>query len=152
MSIVQSPMNGARQAGNEPLALLLRSAINGINQALQPTLGKDAVQNPASRDNSPEEAASRIVSMSTAWYDVYCGQHKLGDHAQSREQFVGVIRGGFEQGFRQAQQALEGWNLLGDEIVAGIERTFALVMRGFDDFAVGALSQPGGPMPAPDPV
>ena len=151
-AIVQSTMSVALNAGNTPLALLLRSAINGINEALQPTLGKDAVQNAASQDNSPEATASRIVGMSTAFYDAYRQQNKLEDNEQSRAQFVDVIRGGFEQGFKEAQQVLAGLKVLGGDVAAGIDRTYELVMRGFDDFATVLQSQPGGPMPPVDPV
>lgn len=150
MSNVHSSMNGTPN-GNEPLALLLKSAIDGINEALQPTLGEDAVQQAANQDDPPEAKASRIVSMSTALYDAYRKQSKLEDNERSRGQFVDVIRGGFEQGFKGAQQVLAGLTVRGGD-VAGIDRTFAQVMRGFDDFTVGALSQPGGPMPAVDPV
>ncbi|UUZ55674.1 DUF5610 domain-containing protein [Massilia sp. H-1] len=57
---------------NDPLALLLRSAIEGVNEALAPTLGKDAIQNAAAtQDNSPEATAGRIVQLSTAFYDAF---------------------------------------------------------------------------------
>ncbi len=77
-AIVQTTMNVAINAGNEPLALLLKSAINGINEELQPTLGKDAIQNAAaSQDNSPEATADRILSMSTAFYGAYREKNNL---------------------------------------------------------------------------
>lgn len=141
-------MNVAINAGNEPLALLLKSAINGINEELQPTLGKDAIANAAaSQDNTPEAIAQRILSLSTAFYDAYREQNKLEDNAPSREQFIGVIRGGFEKGFKEAQDVLEGLKVLGGDVAAGIDKTFALVMQGYDDFAAGAQTQPGAPTP-----
>ncbi len=152
-AIVQTSMNVAINAGNEPLALLYQAAINGINEELQPTLGKDAIQNAAAnQDNSPEATASRIVSLSTAFYDAYREQNKLDDNEATREQFVGVIRGGFEKGFKEAQQVLEGLKVLGGDVAAGIDKTFELVMKGFDEFATMQQSQPGGPMPMLDPV
>lgn len=152
-AIVQTTMNVAINAGNAPLALLLKSAINGINDELQSTLGKDAIENAAAtRDNSPEAAAERIVSLSTAFYDAYREKNKLEDNAASREQFVGVIRGGFEKGFKEAQQVLEGLKVLGGDVAVGIDRTFALVIHGYDLFAAGARTQPGAPMPTADPV
>lgn len=147
-AIVQTTMNVAINAGNEPLALLLKSAINGINEELQPTLGKDAIANAAaSEDNSAEATAQRILSLSTAFYDAYREQNKLEDNAASREQFIGVVRGGFEKGFKEAQDVLEGLKVLGGDVAAGIDKTFALVMQGYDDFLAGAQSQPGGPTP-----
>jgi hypothetical protein len=151
-AIVQSSMNVAISSGNEPLALLYKAAINGINEELRPTLGEDAIQTAAgSQDNSAEATAARIVGMSTAFYDAYRQQNNLEDNDESREKFVEVIRGGFEKGFKEAQQVLEGLKVLKGDIAAGIDKTFELVMKGFDDFAAGPLSQPGAPMPAADP-
>lgn len=150
-AIVQTTMNVSLNAGNEPLALLLKAAINGINEELQPTLGKDAIEHAAaSEDNSPQATADRILSMSTAFYDAYREQNKLEDNAASREQFVGVIRGGFEKGFKDAQQVLQGLKVLGGDVAAGIDQTFALVMKGYDDFAAGPQTQPGGPAQLPE--
>jgi uncharacterized phage infection (PIP) family protein YhgE len=152
-AIVQTTMNVSLNAGNAPLALLLKSAINGINEELQPTLGKDAIQNAAaSQDNSPEATAERILSLSTGFYDAYREQHKLEDNAASREQFIGVIRGGFEKGFKEAQQVLEGLKVLGGEVSKGIDKTFALVMKGYDDFIAGPQTQAGGPGTPPEAV
>ncbi len=152
-AIVQTSLNVAISAGNEPMALLLKSAITGINEELEPVLGKDAIENAAAtQDNSAEATAARIVSLSTAFYDAYRQQNKLDDTEQARAQFVDVIRGGFENGFKEAQQVLEGLKVLGGDVAAGIDRTYELVMKGFDDFATVSRSQPGGPTALPDPV
>lgn len=152
-AIVQTSMNVAISAGNEPMALLLKSAINGINEELQPTMGKDAIQNAAAgQDNSAEATAGRILSLSTGFYEAYREQNKLEDSPESRAQFVEVIRGGFEKGFKEAQGVLQGLKVLGGEVAAGIDKTFALVMQGYDDFVAGPQSQPGGPTPLADPV
>ena len=147
-AIVQTSMNVAISAGNEPLALLYKAAINGINEVLQPELGKDAIQHAAGEDHSADATASRIVSLSTAFYDAYREQNKLEDNAESREKFVDVIRGGFEKGFKEAQQVLEGLKVLGGDIASGLDRTYALVMQGFDDFAAGPRQPPIAEPPA----
>jgi hypothetical protein len=152
-AIVQTTMNVALNTGNEPLALLLKTAINGINEELKPSMGDDAIQNAAAtQDNSPEATASRIVSLSTGFYDAYRTQNKLEDNAETREQFVGVIRGGFEKGFKDAQNVLQGLKVLNGDVAAGIDRTYELVMQGFDDFSTIAHTQPGGKTALPDPV
>lgn len=152
-AIVQTSLNVAINAGNEPMALLLKSAINGINEELQPSMGKDAIQNAAAtQDNSAEATAGRILSLSTGFYEAYREQNKLEDNPESRAQFVEVIRGGFEKGFKEAQSVLQDLKVLGGEVAAGIDKTFALVMQGYDDFVAGPRSQPGGPMPLADPV
>jgi hypothetical protein len=146
-AIVQTTMNVAINSGNEPLALLLKAAITGINEELAPTLGKDAIQNAAAnQDNSPEATAERIVEMSTAFYDAYRQQNKLEDNADTRAKFVEVIRGGFEKGFKEAQQVLEGLKVLGGAVADGIDKTFELVMKGYDDFVAGPKSAPEDPI------
>jgi hypothetical protein len=134
-AIVQTSLNVAISAGNDPLALLLRSAIEGVNEALEPTLGKDAIQKAAaSQDNSPEATAGRIVQLSTAFYDAFRQQKGLEDSEETRKQFIDVIQGGFEKGFKEAQDVLEGLKVLGGEIAAGIDKTYKLVLKGYQDF------------------
>lgn len=151
-AIVQTSMNVAISAGNEPLALVLKAAINGINEELQPTLGKDAIQNAASQDNSPQATAGRILSLSTAFYDAYREQKGLEDNAAAREEFIGVIRGGFERGFKEAQDVLEGLKVLGGDVAAGIDQTFELVMKGYDDFIAGPPAATGDPEQPDEPA
>lgn len=141
-AIVQTQLNVALNSGNDPLALVLKAAITGINEALEPTMGKDAIQNAAAnQDNSAEATAGRIVSLSTAFYGAYLAQNKLEDNAASREQFVGVIRGGFETGFKEAQDVLDGLKVLGGDVATGIDKTYSLVMQGYDAFVAGPATK-----------
>ncbi|SHH18490.1 DUF5610 domain-containing protein [Massilia sp. CF038] len=134
-AIVQTSISVSLSSGNEPLALLLKSAINGINEELQPTLGKDAIQNAAAtQDNSAEATAQRIVSLSTAFYEAYREQKGLEDNEATRKEFIGVIQGGFEKGFKEAQDVLDGLKVLGGDIAAGINKTRDLVLKGYQDF------------------
>lgn len=141
-AIVQTSLNVAIQAGNEPLALLYKTAIEGINEALAPTLGQDAIQGAAGGDNSPEATAQRILSGSTAFYGAYLQQNKLEDNAEARASFVETIKSGFEQGFKEAKDILQGLKVLEGDVAAGIDKTRELVLKGFADFAAG-------PAPAP---
>lgn len=137
-AIVQTQLNVAINSGNDPLALVLKAAITGVNEALEPTFGKDAIQNAAAnQDNSAEATAGRIVSLSTAFYGAYIAQNKLEDNAASREQFIGVIRGGFETGFKEAQDVLAGLKVLGGDIATDLDKTFDLVLKGYASFAAG---------------
>jgi hypothetical protein len=102
---------------------------------LAPTLGKDAIQNAAaSQDNSPEATAGRIVQLSTAFYDAFRQQKGLDDTEDTRKQFIDVIQGGFEKGFKEAQDVLQGLKVLGGEVAAGIDKTYDLVLKGYQDF------------------
>lgn len=134
-AIVQTSMNVALQSGNDPLALLYKTAIEGINQALAPQLGKDAVANAATgQDNTADATASRIVSMSTALYGKYLEKNKLEDNEASRGKFIDVISVGFEQGFKEAQDVLGGLKVLEGDIAASIDKTRELVLKGFAEF------------------
>lgn len=150
-AIVQTSLNVALNSGNEPLALLYKTAIQGINEALEATLGKDAIQNAASQDNSAEATAQRILSGSTAFYGAYLKQNKLEDSAESREKFIDVVKGGFEQGFKEAEDILGGLKVLEGDVKAGIDKTRELVLKGFADFAAGPRPNPT-PAPAPAPA
>jgi len=62
--------------------------------------------------------------------------------------FVDLIRGGFERGFGEARDILSGLGVLGADspIEQGINQTYALVMKGYDDFLAAKLT----PRPAAD--
>src|SRR5512143_3684452 len=51
-AILQASLDVSLQSKNEPLALLLKSAINGINELLKPQFGDNAIQAAASQDNT----------------------------------------------------------------------------------------------------
>jgi hypothetical protein len=135
VSILQASVDVSITSGNEPLALLLQSAIAGINDILEPEFGQNAIQNAASQDNTPEGTAERIVSLSTGFYETFKQQHLGEPEADVLKQFMAIIRGGFEQGFKEAREILQGMNVLNDEIASNIDKTYALVLQGYADFA-----------------
>lgn len=147
-AIVQTSLNVALKSGNEPLALLYKTAIQGINEVLEPAFGKDAIQNAASGDNTPEATAQRILSGSTAFFGAYLEQNKLEDNADSRAKFIETIQGGFEQGFKEAQDILQGLKVLEGDVATGIDKTRELVLKGFAEFAAGPKPD-AGTTPAP---
>lgn len=150
-AIVQTSLNVALNAGNEPLALLYKTAIQGINEALESVLGKDAIQNAAAtQDNSAEATAQRILNGSTAFFGAYLEKNKLEDNAESRASFIKVIQGGFEQGFKEAEDILGGLKVLEGDVKSGIDKTRELVLKGFAEFAAGPKPTPA-PAPAPAP-
>lgn len=134
LSIVQASISVSISSGNEPLALLLKSAIQGINEALAPEFGPDALQNAMSQDNSPEGTAGRILSLSTGFFDAYAQQHPEKDPETLVKDFIDLIRGGFEKGFQEASDILQGLGVLSGDIQAGIDKTYELVQKGYDDF------------------
>jgi hypothetical protein len=146
-AIVQTQLHVSLSTGNNSLALLFKTAIEGINEVL----GEDAIQNAASEDNSAEATAERIVSASTAFYSQYLEQNKLEDNEESRGKFVDLISGGFEKGFQEAQDILDGLKVLSDDVKAGINDTRDRVLQGFAAFRAGPAAVPD-PAPAPAPA
>jgi hypothetical protein len=135
VSIVKSSIDVAIGAGNESLALLYKSALTGINEALAGDFGPDAIQNAVGQDNTPEGTAGRIVSLSTAFYGAYVEQHGGVDDEATRGKFVDTIRGGVERGFKEARDILEGLKVLGGDIASNIDKTYELVQKGLAEFA-----------------
>ena len=145
-AIIQTQLNVAISSGNNPLALLFKTAIEGINEVL----GENAIQNAASQDNSAEATAARIVDMSTAFYGQYLEQNKLEDNEESRGKFIDIVSGGFEKGYKEAQDILQGLKVLEGEVASGIDKTRELVLKGFAAFRAGPQPNPDAqPTPAP---
>jgi hypothetical protein len=134
-SIMQASASISIGAQDDPQALLYKSAITSINEALQAELGDNAIQNAASQDNSPEGTAERILSFSTAFLGAYKKQNPDMEDSAAMEKFMDTIKGGIEKGFKEARDILKGLNVLGGDIAGNIDKTYQLVMQGLDDFA-----------------
>lgn len=148
--ILQASMDVSIKSANSSLALLYRTAIDRINTMLEPEMGPNALGDAATPVQTPEATAGRIVSMTTAFYDAYAGQarNQGKDPETLAQDFVNLIRGGFEKGFGEAKDILSGLGVMGEDspIEQGINKTYALVMQGFDDFLASKL----GTKPAAD--
>ncbi|KQW88597.1 hypothetical protein ASC94_24650 [Massilia sp. Root418] len=141
-AIVQASMSVAISSGNEPLALLYKSALTGINEALAPDFGPDAIQNAMGQDNTPEGTAGRIVSLSTAFFDAFKAQNKGMDEEAALQKFMDTIQGGVEQGFKEARGILEGLQVLKGDIAGNIDKTYELVQQGLQQFADSKRAPP----------
>lgn len=139
VGILQASMEVSIRAGDESQALLFRSAIEGINEALAPMLGPDAIQNAMGQDNSAEATAERIVSMSTAFFEAYAAQRPGDDPETVLRDFVDVIRGGFEKGFGEARDILSGLGVFNGTVEADVMKTHELVLKGYDRFILDRL-------------
>lgn len=137
--ILQASLEVSIRSGDESQALLFRSALEGINQALAPTLGADAIQNAMGQDNSAEATAGRILSMSTAFFDAYAAQRPGDDPETVVRDFVDLIRGGFETGFAEARDILDGLGVFNGQVEADVMKTRELVLQGYDRFLLDRL-------------
>jgi len=134
--LLESALEVTVNAGNNPQALVLKTAIEGINEALQETLGDNAIQNTydSGLDVSPEATADRIVSLSTAFFGAYQEANPDLDQEQALTAFIDVIRGGIEQGFSEARDVLDSLSVLEGDIATNIDSTYDLVLEGLSAF------------------
>ena len=139
-SIVTASFDVAISSGNEPLALLFKSAINSINVVLKQERGDNAIQNAFGQDNTAEGTAGRIVSISTGFYEAFKRQHPGEDEGEVLSKFMSTIKSGFEQGYQEASEILKGLGVLDGDIKSGIEKTYQLVQQGYADFEAAQRS------------
>ena len=133
-AILQSSLDVSLQSKDQPLALLLKSAITGINDLLKAQYGDNAIQAATSQDNTPSGTADRIVSLSTGFYEAFKQQHPGEDASDVLTKFMDTIRGGFEKGAKEAQDILSGMGVLSGDIASNIDETLTQVRQGYDDF------------------
>nr|WP_251373544.1 DUF5610 domain-containing protein [Janthinobacterium sp. JC611] len=138
---MQASLNVSIGSENEPLALLYKTAITNINEALKGQYGEDAIQNAASQDNSAEATASRIVSLSTGFFDAFKKQNPGLDDDTALTKFMDTISGGMEKGFKEARDILGGLKVLNGDIAGNIDKTYALVQKGYADFIAAHSSK-----------
>ena len=141
-SIVQASLTVSLNSPNEPLSVLLKTALTGINEALKDQFGDNAIQNAVSQDNTPEGTASRIVSLSTAFYDAFKQQNPGEDEEVLLNKFIDTLKKGVDQGFGEARDVLDGLKVLGGEVASNIDKTYELVQKGFEDFKASRLAKP----------
>ncbi|MDR2614180.1 MAG: DUF5610 domain-containing protein, partial [Candidatus Accumulibacter sp.] len=99
-------------------------------------------RNPAvpQDDASPEATANGILSFSTGFYESYARQHPGEGAEKLTQDFVDVIRRGFEKGFNEAKDILQGLKAFDGEVAAGVTKTQELVTRGLDQFLADRLA------------
>jgi len=123
-----------------PQGLVLKTALEGINDALQASLGDNAIQNAydAGLDVSPEATADRIVSLSTAFLPQYQEQHPELSDEEARVAFTEIISGGVDTGFSEAREILSGLAVLNGDIASNIDKTYDLVQEKLAAFVESA--------------
>ena len=115
-SIVQASLTVSLKSANDPMSVVFKTALTGINEALEADFGKDAIQNAASQDNTPEATANRIVALSTGFYEAYKKQNPGQDDETALNNFMDTVKKGVEQGFKEARSMLDGFKVLTGEL------------------------------------
>lgn len=146
-AILEASASASLSAGNEPLSLVLKTALENINAALKEAMGEDNVIETAVEqgvDVSPAATADRIVSQSTAFFEQYKANHPDMNEEEAKANFIDLIRGGVEKGFAEARSLLDGLNVLAGDVAANIDKTYELVQQGLDDFLNGEVIRAAG--------
>lgn len=145
-AILQASEKVALQSGNNSLSLLYKTALEGINKELEPTLGKNAAQKvyDSGIDTSPEATAERIVGFATSLFAIYQKQKPTTDSPADQEKqltdFMAVIGKGINQGFDDAKGILTGLNVFEGDVETGVAKTYDLVMQGLQAFKENLLA------------
>jgi len=153
-AIIESSLKFNTTMGDQPLSLLLKTALEGINEALKETgVAHRAESNvedsyQSGIDFSPEATAERIVAFSTQFLAAYQEQHPEMAAEESLTAFVDIISGGIEQGFAEAKGILGDLKVLAGDISHNIDKTYQLVQTGLESF-VEALSAKAVDQPEP---
>ena len=136
VSILTATAEVSVSTGNRPLTMLLKSAIEHLNEVLEPELGPNAIQAAVDEgvDVSPEATAQRIVSLSTGFFEAFKAQNPNEDEAVLLERFMETIGKGVEQGFKEAREILDGLQVLEGDIANNIDKTYELVQEGLKEF------------------
>lgn len=136
-SIVESTINLSVASSDGSVALVLKTALENINEALKPTFGENAIQTAVDSglDVSPEATAERIVSLSTNFFDAFQAQHSERSLEENLSSFIEVISGGIDQGFTEARDILSGLSVLDGDIASNIDATYTLVQEKLTAFA-----------------
>lgn len=154
--ILQASMDVSIKTGDDSMALLYRAAIDHINERLAPELGPDALQAAMSQDNSAEATAGRILAGATGFFEAYAQRYPDKDAEAVLRDFVDLVRGGFEKGYGEARDILQGLGVLGEgsAVASDIQKTYDLVHKGFDEFLATKLAalQPKNTAPTPTPA
>ena len=140
-AIIESSLKYNTTVGDQPLSLVLKTALQGINEALKASGVENNVEEAyeSGVDFSPEATAERIVSFSTQFLASYRAQNSEMSEEESLTAFVDIISSGIDLGFSEAKDILGGLKVLEGDVSENIDKTYALVQSGLQAF-VDALS------------
>jgi len=136
VAILQAHQDVSISTKNEPLALIYKAAIEGINKELETELGENAIENAyeGGLDVSPEATADRILKFSIGLFPLYQQQHPELSEQEQAEKFAEIIGGGIDTGFSEARDILDGLGVLEGEIADNIDKTYNIIQEGLAAF------------------
>lgn len=142
-AIINSQIEVSLKMGNEPMALLYKTALSAINEVLDPSQETKPIQEAYDNqvDTSPEATATRIVSLATGFYHAFQQQNPNMEAKESLDKFMSIITGGIDQGFKDARDILDNLSVLEGKIAKDIDSTYEQVQTGLKDFVDNFFSK-----------
>ena len=137
-AILQSAVDVNINMGNDSLSLVLKTALEGINNALLESTGEvNSLQTAydAGIDVSPEATANRIISLSTGFFGQYQQSNPEMEFEEALTSFVEIISGGVDQGFGEAREILTGLGVLEGKIASNVDQTYVIVQQKLEAFS-----------------
>ncbi|GGA68058.1 hypothetical protein GCM10011369_07200 [Neiella marina] len=136
-AILQAQLEVSVQAGNQPMALLYRTAIDAINEELAPEFGDNAAQQALDDgiDVSPEATAERIIAGSTKYFDAFLEVNTDLQGEDALNEYMNIIKGAVDKGFEEARDILDSLAVLEGDIADNINLTYDFVQAGLQNFA-----------------
>lgn len=135
-AILEAQLEVSMQAGNQPMALLYRSALDAINEELAPVFGENAAQQAVDEgiDVSPEATADRIVAGSTKYFEAFLEVNTDLQGEEAVNEYMSIISGAVDKGFEEARDILDSLAVLEGDIANNIDATYTLVQEGLQQF------------------
>ena len=140
--IIQASLKVSLSAANNSQSLLFHSAMEGIYESMggesRPNIIEEYQSPPAAGPNTPnmtpQESADIILGFSLGMFASFAEQNPGMDEPEMAEKFINTIRGGFQKGFDRAAGILDAMGVFKGDLKAEVEKTYELVMKGYDDF------------------
>ncbi len=144
-SLIAHLFGNGNSASESSLKLTYQAAIEKINEVLSAEFGlteeatapisEEALKQQGGMEYwTPENTAKRIVDGSTAFFSAFQSANPDLEGEALIDRFIEVMGGGVTKGFEEAKGLLGDLDVLEGSIADNIEKTYALVQEGFQDF------------------
>ncbi len=144
-SLIAHLFGDGKSVNESSLKLTFQAAIEKLNEILSAEFGlAEGATAPISEETlqqqggmeywTPENTAQRIVDGSTAFFSAFQSANPDLEGEALIDRFIEVVGGGVTQGFEEAKGLLGDMKVLEGSIADNIDKTYALVQEGFQNF------------------
>lgn len=160
-SLIAHLFGDGKTSGENSLKLTFQAAIDKVNEILSAEFNlAEGATAPISEETlkqqggmeywTPENTAKRIVDGSTAFFTAFQAANPDLEGEALIDRFIEVIGGGVSKGFDEAKNILGDLKVLEGDISSNIDKTYALVQEGFQDFRNQYLGLTDVTTPSPE--